>query len=71
MSYSKHTDRHLALKMAEVNGSGVLKQAAPPEIHVLPSGTGLSRIEEEPGNDDSMVGPVVPRARKRRVSSSP
>ena len=54
--------------MAEVNGSGVLKQAAPSETHSMPSRTGLSTIEEEPGHDDSMVGPIVPRAKKRRVS---
>ena len=55
--------------MAEVNGSGVLKQAAPLETYALPSRTGLSTIEEELGNDESLVGPVVPRAKKRRVSS--
>lgn len=56
--------------MVGVSGADGAQQAAsagddPPDVS--PAGA-LSTIEEEPEGDQDMVGPVAPRAKKRRVS---
>ena len=50
--------------MASLNGNGEVKQA---NTDIGLTGGGLSTIQEEFDDDQEMVGPVVPTARKRRV----
>ena len=55
--------------MASSNGAAEAQQTAATEDKPAdaPPAGGLSTIEEEPEDDGDMVGPVVPRSRKRRV----
>ena len=58
--------------MASLNGADEAQPAAvldnnAPEFH---SAGALGTIQEEAEDDGDMVGPAVPRARKRRVSAS-
>ena len=57
--------------MASLNGKAEVQQPTKVEGEIYGTGPkgGLSTIEEETDDDQDMVGPVVPRARKRRVST--